>query len=49
MFFDFLSILIDIYYTNGQNIIDICLNNNLFKAKKQYVYGTLFLGGLNDR
>ena len=46
---DFLTINIDNLYTNGQIIIDIFLNNNLFKEKKQYVYGTLFFGGLNDR
>jgi len=47
--FDFLYIKIDNNYTNGQIIIDICVNNNLFKAKEQYVYGTLFFEGLNDR
>jgi len=49
IFLDFLTINIDNYYTNVQNIIGICLNNNLFKVIKQYVYGTLFFGGLNDR
>lgn len=49
IFIDFLCRKINDFYTNGQIIIDIYLNNNLFKAKKQCVYGTLFFGGLNDR